>query len=49
MILLLKFLMKEVFAALNDSLVSALNAATAVFAKMGSEPLGTEILNLVPQ
>ncbi len=49
MVLILKFLMKDLFAAINGSLISAPNTASAVFGRMGSMPTDNEIMNLVPR
>jgi hypothetical protein len=49
MLLILKFLMKEVFVAAEDSMVQILNGAGAIFSSRGFVPSDAEIQSLIPR
>ncbi len=49
MILILKFLMKEVFAAGEGSVVALFNTANVLFSKMGSMNHGVDVERLIPR
>ncbi len=49
MLLILKFLMSEVFSAGQDTAVSLLNSANVLFSNIGSMDRGFEVENLIPR
>ncbi len=49
MLLILKFLMSEVFIAGQDATVSLLNSAGVLFSNIGSMNKGFEVENLIPR
>jgi hypothetical protein len=49
MILILRFLMKEVFAAFENTAVSVLNVANILISKLGTTTTQLDINNLIPR
>lgn len=49
MLLILKFLMSEVFSAGQDTAVSLLNTANVLFSNIGNMNKGFEVENLIPR